>query len=406
MEIQKTPPPGEEIIAPIRVRTSGSQRERPPPWNPRRLAMAGALLLLVALAGAGAWWIDYLSRHPAQAPAEPLQTEASVVSSPAAAAQAEPPAEGAPPPLLAPAPLETPAVPTPTPDSSKSKAEAVKRLLASADRLSAASSLSAAQSDLQEALRLDPQSREARAGLQRVKSRMAEEEFRRWMAEGLAALNGGDAATAQARLLKAKALRPEAPEVKEALAQAEGRLRSARIEVLRQKASAGEQREDWAGALAAYEEALALEPNLQFALQGRERSATLAALERRIGFFVNQPEVLGSDSQLEQAVRLLQDIQAAPPAGPRFAAETQVLKALVQTAKTPVRITIESDNLTEVSVYRVGKLGRFGARDLSLRPGTYIMVGSRDGYRDERLELVVKPGPQPIRVTLICRVKV
>jgi len=34
------------------------------------------------------------------------------------------------------------------------------------------------------------------------------------------------------------------------------------------------------------------------------------------------------------------------------------------------------------------------------------MVGSRDGYRDERLELVVKPGPEPIRVTLVCRVKV
>jgi tetratricopeptide (TPR) repeat protein len=366
--------------------------------------MAGALLLLVALAGAGAWWIDYLSRHPAQAPAEPLQTEASVVASPPPAMQAGPAAEGAPPPPLAPAPLETPALSTPAQDTTK--AEALKRLLASADRLSAAGNLSAAQSDLQEALRLDPQSREARAGLQRVKSRMAEEEFRRWMAEGLAALNGGDAATAQARLLKAKALRPEAPEVKEALAQADGRLRSARIEVLRQKASAGEQREDWAGALAAYEQALALEPNLQFALEGRERSSALVALEKRIGFFVNQPEVLGSDSQLDQAAHLLQDIQAAPPAGPRLAAEAEKLKTLVHTAKTPVPITIESDNLTDVSVYRVGKLGRFGARDLNLRPGTYIMVGSRDGYRDERLEVVVKPGPEPIRVTLICRVKV
>jgi tetratricopeptide (TPR) repeat protein len=235
---------------------------------------------------------------------------------------------------------------------------------------------------------------------------MAEEEFRRWMAEGLAALNAGDAAAAQARLLKARALRPDAAEVKEALAQAEGRLRSARIEALRRKASAGVQREDWADALAAYEEALALEPNLQFALQGKEHASALAGLERRMAFFVGQPEVLGSDTQLDQAVRLLQDIQAAPPAGPRFAAEAEKLKALVQTAKTPVRITIESDQLTDVSVYRVGKLGRFGARDLSLRPGTYILVGSRDGYRDERLELVVKPGPDPIRVTLICRVKV
>lgn len=396
-------PPGEEIIAPIRVRASSSKREKPLARNARRGAMTGALLL-VALAGAGAWWIDDLSRNPARPPVEPLRSKVSVVSPPPAASQAESQAEGTPPPPPAPAALETPAVPTLTPDSTN--AEAVKRLLASADRFTAAGSLSAARSDFQEALRLAPQSREARAGLQRVTSRMADEEFRRWMAEGLMALNAGDAATAQARLIKARALRPEAPEVQAALAQAEGRLRSDRIEMLRQRAFSCEQREDWAGARAAYEETLALEPNLQFAQQGRERSSALVALENRIGFFVNQPAVLGSNTQLDQAVRLLQDIQAAPAAGSRLALEAEKLQALVQTAKTPVPITIESDNLTEVSVYRVGKLGRFGAHDLSLRPGTYTMVGSRDGYRDERLEVVVKPGPEPIRVTLICRVKV
>jgi hypothetical protein len=398
---QSTLPPGEEIIAPIRIRTPGSNPEKPRTWRSRKLAVSGALLL-VALTGAGVWWIDYLARKTDPAPPEALPAADSVPSPPPARAELS--AEGAPSPPTASAPSEAPAVPAPDPDSAK--AYAVKRLLASADRWSAAGSLSAAQSDFQEALRLDPQSREARSGLQRVRSRMAEEEFRRWMAEGLAALNAGDAASAQARLLKARALRPEASEVQEALAHAESRLRSARIEALRQKALAGEQREDWAGALAAYEEALAQEPNLQFALQGKERSGALAALERRMAFFMNQPEVLGSDAQLDQAVRLLQDLQGAPPAGPRFSAEAQKLKALVQTAQTPVRITIESDNLTEVSVYRVGKLGRFGARDLSLRPGTYVMVGSRDGYRDERLELVVKPGPEPIRVKLVCRIKV
>jgi hypothetical protein len=79
---------------------------------------------------------------------------------------------------------------------------------------------------------------------------------------------------------------------------------------------------------------------------------------------------------------------------------------MVQTAKTPVRVRLESDSLTEVSVYRVGRLGRFGTRELSLRPGTYTVTGSRDGYRDERLELVVKPGLEPIRVTIVCKAKV
>jgi tetratricopeptide (TPR) repeat protein len=282
----------------------------------------------------------------------------------------------------------------------------LKQRLASGDRWAAGGNLSAALSDFQEALRLDPQSQAAREGLQRVKSRMAAEEFRRWMAEGFAALNAGDLSNAQARFLKAKALRPEAPDVAEALTQTENRMRAARIEAARQRALAADQREDWAGALSAYEEALGMEPTLQFAQQGKERAAALVTLERRIAAFVGQPGLLDSDIQLENAGRLLQDLQAVPALGSRLRPEADKLEVLVRTAKTPVRITIASDSLTDIAVYRVGKLGRFNARELSLRPGTYTVVGSRDGFRDERLELVVKPGPEPIRVTVICKEKV
>jgi len=393
-------PRGEEIIAPIRVRTASAGSSTAAPRPPRRWKTAAALLLMAALTAGGIWWIGHLSPEP--------------IAAPPAAPQAE-----TPPPLPAPPPgvqassesrlPQLPAAGGPAGSSASqdaAPAEAARQRLASAELLAAAGNLPAAQSDYQEALRLDPQSQTSREGLQRVKSRMAAEEFRRSMAEGFAALNAGDLAGAQARFLKAKALRPEAPDVAEALAQTEIRRRTARIDAARQRALSAEQREDWAGALAAYEECLGVESTLQFAQQGKERTAALVALERRIAVFVNQPGLLDSDAQLENAARLLLDIQAAPPLGPRLNAEADKLGALVQTAKTPVRVAIASDSLTEVSVYRIGRLGRFGARELSLRPGIYTVVGSRDGYRDERLELVVKPGPEPIRVTIVCKVKI
>ncbi len=392
-------PRGEEIIAPIRVRTAPAGSQTAARRHPRRMGVAAVLLLIAALTAGGIWWIGDLSRHPVETPpaAAPVLPTPPL---PNAQASSEP---------LQPSPPPLPAAAAPaSPDASQAaeQAAAVRQRLASGERLAAAGNLAAAQSEFQEALRLDPQSQTARAGLQRVTSRIAAEEFRRWMAEGFKALNAGDSTTAQARFLKAKALRPDAPEVVEALAQTERSLRTARIEAARQRALTAEQREDWIGALAAYEEALGMEPALQFAQQGKERAAALGALERRIAFFVNQPGLLDSDAQLETAGRLLQEIQAAPPVGSRLRAAADKLEVMVQTAKTPVRVTIESDTLTEVSVYRVGRLGRFGTRELSLRPGTYTVAGSRDGYRDERLELVVKPGLEPIRVTIICKVKV
>ena len=50
-------PRGEEIIAPIRVRTSSAGNRAAAPRPPRRWKTAAALLLTAALTAAGIWWI-------------------------------------------------------------------------------------------------------------------------------------------------------------------------------------------------------------------------------------------------------------------------------------------------------------------------------------------------------------
>lgn len=380
---------GDEIIAPIRVRAAAAGVRTAATRPPCRWKTAAALLLMVTLTAGGIWWIDHLARHPIEAPFAALPAESiPQLSAPPPSAQdsTEPLQPAAP---LLPTEAVSPLLPT-----SQAQPNAVEE-----------SQRPAASSDEQESLRRDPQPQPAKDGAQRSTPRM-DEEFRRVMSEGFAALTAGDHLRAQTRFLEAKALRPEAPGVAEALSQAESRLRTARIDAARQRAMAAEQREDWSGALAAYEEALSLEPALQFAQQGKERTAALVDLERRIAAFLSRPGLLDSDSQLEKAERLLQEVPAAAPLGARLNAEADKLGGLVQTAKTPVRVMITSDALTEVSVYRVGRLGRFVERELTLRPGRYTVVGSRDGYRDERRELVVTPGPDPIRVTILCKVKV
>ena len=67
------------------------------------------------------------------------------------------------------------------------------------------------------------------------------------------------------------------------------------------------------------------------------------------------------------------------------------LSRLLKRAATPLTVRLVSDNLTDVSIYKIGKLGSFETRELELRPGTYVAVGSRPGYRDVRLEFRVAP---------------
>ena len=79
---------------------------------------------------------------------------------------------------------------------------------------------------------------------------------------------------------------------------------------------------------------------------------------------------------------------------------------MVTLARTPVKISVESDDQTEVAVYKVGKLGRFTLKELNLRPGTYTFLGTRNGYKDILRKIEVKAGEKEMRVTMICREKI
>jgi hypothetical protein len=127
---------------------------------------------------------------------------------------------------------------------------------------------------------------------------------------------------------------------------------------------------------------------------------------KRIRFFLEKPDVMESNPQLQNAVLVIEEAESLQPRGPRLSQRLDELKALVDAARTPVKVMIKSDNLTEVAVYKVGKLGRFTTRELSLRPGTYTVVGSRDGYKDVRQKIIVKPRQKALRVTVICGNKV
>src|SRR5690606_41549400 len=87
---------------------------------------------------------------------------------------------------------------------------------------------------------------------------------------------------------------------------------------------------------------------------------------------------------------------------PRLDGQVARLEELVAVATTPVRITLVSDGLTEVMLYRVGRLGTFTTHELELRPGNYTVVGSRDGYRDVRRTFTIVPGREPEPIRVIC----
>ena len=109
---------------------------------------------------------------------------------------------------------------------------------------------------------------------------------------------------------------------------------------------------------------------------------------------------------LERAEQALSVARATEPAGPMLRRQIESLAERIAVATTPIRVELVSDNLTEVTVYRVGRLGRFSQQVLDLRPGTYTVVGSRAGYRDVRRRLTVDPNRTSKPLDVRCEEKI
>jgi tetratricopeptide (TPR) repeat protein len=418
---QDQQPPGHksDIITPIKVR---SQSNQPKQSGQRRISLRSLSFLLpvlAALAAGGFIFIRYVSMHPVDLTDRTdrtAQTEVAVSRNQLTDTEKKTTGERSPEKSHSEVPFDEqqPIEPPQGTDSEKETRErkreenfiAVNRLIESGKNHERDRRFAFAHTDYQEALKLDPYSREAQESLKRMKERIIGDRFQKLMSDGLTAYHNGKYQSARTMLLKAKSFRPDSGEVQSALVQVNEAIRLETIENLRQKAIAREQDEDWDQALKSYMSVLEIDPNISFAVQGKERSLDQIRVARRITYFLQKPGVLESDVQLQNALLLMEEARNLQPRGPRLTGQIKDFTALVDAARTTVQVRIESDNLTEVAVYKVGRLGSFVTRELSLRPGTYTVVGSRNGYRDVRQEISVKPGQKVVRITVICRDKV
>lgn len=286
------------------------------------------------------------------------------------------------------------------------RADPARQLIASGKKNERRGKLTRAHADYEKALEVSPDSREARTGLSRVKDLLTQKEFKQHLSSGLAAYHKEDYEHARKELLKAHDLRPDSSEVKNALFQVDGAIRLVSIDRLKEKSCTQEKAEDWESALKSYEELLKIDGSLDFAREGKKRSTTFFKLSKNITYYLNKPELLQSDQHLKTADRLVQEAQKIDLKGRQLPQKVEKLQSLVKMARIPVILTLQSDNKTEVAVYKVGKLGTFETRQLELRPGTYTIVGARDRYKDVRKEVVIRAGQIPPIIVIQCQEKI
>lgn len=284
--------------------------------------------------------------------------------------------------------------------------EDVLALLAQAEGLRATGQLQVALERVQQALALDGAHQATRELGASLRTEIADNTFTRIMSAGFAALQAETPDEASAQFERALALRPNSTQAREALTQAQDKRAVQQITAHRQAAQDFEEREQWAQAVSEYEAALAIDANIVFAVQGLDYAQKRLQLDRLLQDAIEQPERLADTGVYEQAVQVYYTGRNIDPTGARLQAQLQSLEGLLSKAQVPVEVQLLSDQKTEVTVYQVGVLGQFEQRVLSLKPGKYVAVGTRVGYRDVRKEFEVGFDNRSAPVVVACTEKI
>ena len=137
----------------------------------------------------------------------------------------------------------------------------------------------------------------------------------------------------------------------------------------------------------------------RFASTAYDRARVRSDLSDRLDAYLEQPSRLATADgrrEAEQWIGVARDLDA----GPVLRSQIDRVRLLLQDYARPVTVSIASDGDTLVTILRIGELGRFAERSVSLPPGEYVVVGTRPGYREVRRPLQVRPGAAapPIRI--------
>ncbi len=284
--------------------------------------------------------------------------------------------------------------------------EEVTALFVQAQELREDGELNAARDIYIRITELDNYNEQAPALIAEVDAQLIDDEFNRIMSEGYSQLENEDPQAAIAAFQRAANLGIRRDEAQAAIVQTETEVANAEINALRATINDAESEESWQVAVDAYNEVLTIDANLLFAVQGLDYAGKRAQLDSLLEQANNNPERFSEDAVYQQTLDVYFTGRGIENPGPRLVGQLDKLEGLLETSQIPITVQLVSDAITDVTLQRIGNLGTFEQTSLELKPGRYVAVGRRPGFRDVREEFVVGFGQTPDSVIVRCEERV
>lgn len=278
----------------------------------------------------------------------------------------------------------------------------VDALLEQADDLIEDGALEQAATLLDQVISLDSYNETGPARKSEVIAMIREREFSSIMSAGYVFLESSDPDKAIAEFERAAAMGINREQAIAAITQTENEIANAEINTLRTVIDLAEAEEKWQLAVDNYDKVLSIDTNLSFAIEGKDYAVKRERLNSLLEDANANPERLSEDDVFQQTLDIYYTGRAIEQPGDVLLKQLSTLEAFLENSQVPIDIQLISDNLTDVTLLRVSSLGLFERQTVSLKPGKYVAVGKRSGYREVREEFVVGFNQTPSLVIVKC----
>ena len=160
--------------------------------------------------------------------------------------------------------------------------------------------------------------------------------------------------------------------------------------------------DNWALSRDLFGKAKVIQPNNSDAVEGYELSVSIIAANDLLSKFIDYPHRLSSMKIIKAATLAIG--QAVPMAeySHSLSKKSHELSEYIKAYSKMVYVQIISDEQTYISVRGVGQVGVIREKIIQLRPGKYMFVGKRKGYKSKLVRVVIPLGDPQFQIKLVC----
>lgn len=286
----------------------------------------------------------------------------------------------------------------------KEKIEALPKILA----LIQALQIAKAENNLLEEKRLaekivalDPDRVDYAKRAKEIEALLIEERYEQIIVTGLNAYNQKKLISLEQAKDQAKALfplRPQTRNLEEKVIDLKQQFAFARF---LKAASQAIQEDRWQDANTAFQNAAALDAQHKEVQDGLDLSRTILGHHDKIAGYLKRADRLSNKTVLKDAQRAIQDAELYGAVSPLLKTQIQRLEKEIEDRNRLVEIIIISDNLTDIQVRGVGKIGKKQQYRIELKPGHYVFEGRREGYKVKSVPVTITTTDKSLEVKVI-----